>query len=295
MPEVALPKAPAASGGSVAGLLRAELLLPALSMALLYAPTVRTLATGLWQSEDHAYSPFILAVAGWLAWRRWREGLHIGGAGLPFLFLLLAGLIIHLCGRLLGNISVETASVLFVLPGLLGWIGGWRRLVDLAYPLLALPFVVPLPGSLIVALTFPLKMAVSKIAAFALHLAGMPVARQGILIEVGNYRLLVADACSGLQSMYSLAASAVVYLALARHRSPLRVGLILLAVVPIAFAANVARVVILALITYYLGDAAGQGFLHGFAGIVMFLIAFGGLMLFDRMLGLIGFGREKAA
>jgi exosortase len=275
----------------------ADLLVPLLACVLLYAPTAWTLAIGPWQSEDHAYSPFILGLAVWLAWRDRAVPVPPSRGQLAFGALLGFGLLTYLCARLLGNISLETGSILFVLPGLIGLIGGWRRVAAMAYPLATLPFIIPLPGSLVVALTFPLKMAVSKIAAGLLHLAGLPVLRQGISIELGNYRLLVADACSGLQSMYSLAASAIVYLALRRHRSPARVLPILLAVLPIAFAANVVRVMMLALITYYLGDAAGQGFLHGIAGVLMFIVAFAGLMLFDALLDRIAplIGRARAA
>ncbi|MET0268862.1 MAG: exosortase [Sphingomonas sp.] len=258
---------------------------PIVAVAILYAPTVAALASGPWRREDNAYGPFILLTLIWLAWRRHRAGgMAEGGGRRAFAVLLATGLLAHLAGRLLGNLSVEAGSVLLVAPALVGLIGGHRRVIAFGYPLIGLLFVVPLPGSLVIALTFPLKMAVSRIAAGLLQLFALPVSRQGILIEVGDYRLLVADACSGLQSMYSLAASAIVYLALVPRRPPWRIAALLLAVIPLAFAANVMRVVILALITYGFGEAAGQGFLHGFAGVVMFVIAFAGLMVVDAIL-----------
>ena len=263
-------------------------LLPIAAALILYTATIATLARTLWGVEDHAYSPFVLVAAGWLAWRtpglearpdRWAPA---------WAALFLLGLTVQFGGRLLGNLPVEAGSALLVAPGLIGWLAGSRTVRRLVYPLLALAFAVPLPGSLVVALTFPLKMMVSKGATAMLTAMGLPVAREGVIIDIGSYRLLVADACSGLQSMYGLAASAVIYLALAGPRSPVRAIALLVAVVPIAFAANVLRVVVLAVITHQWGEAAGQGFLHGFAGILMFAVAFAGLMIADALFDRIG-------
>jgi exosortase len=253
------------------------------AILLLFGSTVQSLA-GFWHQEDHSYSPFILLLAAGLLWRQLRERNNpSGGQRLLCAAVMAAGLIVHLLGRLLGNISIEAASALLVIPGAIGCIWGWRRVLCVGYPLAMLIFAIPLPGSLIVTLTFPLKMAVSKVAALALELLGLPVARHGVILELGNYRLLVADACSGLQSMFSLAAAALLYLALAGPRSPRRSFLLLLMILPMAFAANVFRVFLLAAITYYFGEAAGQGFLHWAAGMVMFVVALGGLMATDTV------------
>jgi exosortase/archaeosortase family protein len=69
------------------------------------------------------------------------------------------------------------------------------------------------------------------------------------------------------------------------HGSALRNSLLAILVVPVSFAANVVRVVVLAVVTFHYGDAAGQGFLHGFAGIVMFLVALTFISILDRLLG----------
>ena len=90
---------------------------------------------------------------------------------------------------------------------------------------------------------------------------------------IGRYELLVADACSGLNSMFSLAALGALFIHIMGRQSRLHTALLVLAIVPIAFAANIVRVVSLVLITYHFGDAAGQGFLHGAAGIVLMLVA----------------------
>jgi exosortase len=146
-------------------------------------------------------------------------------------------------------------------------------------------FMVPLPGVLTDTLTGPLKQYVSVVVDEALFLAGYPIARSGVVLAIGPYELLVADACSGLGSIFSLSAMGLLYLYLLRHTRPARNLILAAAIVPFAFAANVVRVIALVLITYYWGDAAAQGFLHGFAGVALFVTAILMLVALDALLG----------
>ena len=150
--------------------------------------------------------------------------------------------------------------------------------------LLFIVYLVPLPGIFVDAVTGPLKQNVSAIAEQILYTAGYPIARSGVMLTVGQYQMLVADACSGLNSMFSLSAVGLLYLYLMRHKSLLHNGLILASLLPIAFCANIIRVIFLILITYHFGDAAGQGFLHGISGMVLFVIALTFLLLLDAIL-----------
>jgi exosortase B len=141
------------------------------------------------------------------------------------------------------------------------------------FPLFFMLFMLPLPGPFVDTVTMPMKMAVSWCAEHILFAAGYPIARSGVVLQVGQYQLLVADACAGLHTLFTLEALGLLYLNIVRHGSFLRnVGLALL-IVPISFTANIIRVMTLTLITYHFGDAAGQGFLHGFAGMVLFISA----------------------
>jgi len=134
-------------------------------------------------------------------------------------------------------------------------------------------FMVPLPSEFVAAVTMPMKMAVSWATEHLLFAFGYPISRSGVILQIGQYQLLVADACAGLQTLLTLEALGLFYLNLMRHPSAFRNIGLALCIVPISFSANVIRVVVLTLITYYFGDAAGQGFLHGFAGMVLFVTA----------------------
>ena len=114
-----------------------------------------------------------------------------------------------------------------------------------------------------------------------------------MLFRSGQYQLLVADACAGLQTLLTLEALGLFYLNVVRHTSLLRNVALAILIIPISFAANVIRVITLTLITYYWGEAAGQGFLHGFAGMVLFMSALILILGVDKLLRLIVRSRSK--
>jgi exosortase B len=187
-------------------------------------------------------------------------------------------------GTALDIVNFQLLSQLLVLAGLILLMRGRAALRVMAFPLLFLLFMFPIPPFIIDALTQPLKGWVSWAADQILYSAGYPIARQGVMLTIGQYQLLVADACSGLRSLVSLGALAVLYIHISARTSLLHRGLMVASIVPLALIANLVRVIALVLITYYLGDAAGQGFLHGAAGMVLFLVAMLCLIGWDQLL-----------
>jgi len=142
-----------------------------------------------------------------------------------------------------------------------------------------------LPGIIVDAVTGPLKNWISAIVVEILYRVGYPISRNGVVLTIGQYQMLVADACSGLHSMYSLSALGTLFMYIMGRTSRLHNAVMVASILPIAFAANIVRVMILVLITYHLGDEAGQGFLHGAAGIVLMLVALVCLFALDTLLG----------
>jgi exosortase B len=258
----------------------------AAGLAALYLPSYWDAAHGLWQTDEFGHAPLILAIAAWLFWQV-RQPVAAApdqprqGSG----WLLLAlGLALYALGRTAGISSVEFASQLFIVAALLLLLKGTQALRLAWFPVFYLVFMVPLPGTLIDAVTEPLKHWISIIVVDVLHLVGYPIGRTGVMITVGQYELLVADACSGLNSMFSLAALGALFIHIMGRKNRLHTTLLVLSIVPIAFAANIVRVISLVLITYHFGDAAGQGFLHGAAGIVLMLVALAAFFALDWVL-----------
>lgn len=259
----------------------------AVGLAALYVPTFLAFATTIWQTEQHAHGPLIVAVVAWLVWdnRRFFGYAPTGASPLIGWSLVLLGLMSYMLGRSQTIPLLDIGSFIPVAAGAILVLRGWPGLKMLWFPILFSAFAIPLPGLIVDAATGPLKQSVSSIAESILYVTGYPIARSGIVLNVGQYQLLVADACSGLNSMFSLSALGLVYMYLMRYRSFVHVGLLVACILPIAFAANIVRVMILVLVTYHFGDEAGQGFIHGFAGMILFLVALLMLFGFDSLLG----------
>ncbi len=255
----------------------AMLWLPILiGLLVLYLPTFYDLANGLWKNDEQMHGPIILALSIWLIYRQWpkmmmcSEGKASAGSGW---FLFAMALILYTVGRSQHILMFEIGSFIVMLCAVLLVTRGTVALKALWFPLFFMLFMIPLPGPVVSALTMPMKMAVSYVAEHVLFWADYPIARNGVILQIGQYQLLVADACAGLQTLLTLEALGLFYLNLMQHTSVFRNVTLAILIIPISFAANVIRVIALTLITYHYGDAAGQGFMHGFAGMVLFLSA----------------------
>ncbi len=263
------------------------LALLAIGLTLLYGPTYAELARTIWATDEQGHGPIILAVSLWLLFVRRHDIAAAAGPARPMAGwpVLLLGLLVYAFGSSQQIIMFQTGSQILVLAGLLLVFCGSGALRVAFFPLFFMIFMIPLPEALVAAVTAPLKSAVSAVATQLLYSLGYPVGRSGVILTVGPYQLLVADACAGLNSMFTLEALGLLYMHLMHYTSLARNTTLAVLLIPIAFAANIVRVMILVLVTYHLGDAAGQGFVHGFAGLVLFLVALVMMLAVDQVLG----------
>lgn len=275
---------------------RPALVLVLLGLLVVYLPEYVELSQTIWRSDDQGHGPIIFAVALWLLYnlRHALAELDSRPATITATFVLLFGALLYGFGRSQSIWIFSIGSQIWVLAGLVLLFKGWRGLRLAWFPLFFMLFMVPLPEALVAAVTAPLKTAVSYVASALLYNMGLPVGRSGVMLTVGQYQLLVADACAGLNSMFTLEALGMLYMNLMRYTSAARNVTLALLLVPIAFCANIARVIILVLVTYFFGDAAGQGFVHGFAGMVLFITALALMMVADRVLNLFFTGDRGA-
>ncbi|ABC30173.1 conserved hypothetical protein [Hahella chejuensis KCTC 2396] len=246
-----------------------------LGVVVLYLPTYYDLAGSLWTSGEQGHEPIILILLLWFFWKK-RLDIHrleCAPASLEGYAALCAGLVLYVLGRSQDILLFEIGSQIPVVAGLLLLLRGREAVKMMWFPLLFMIFMAPLPGPVVSALTLPMKTAVSWSVDQTLYWAGYPVSRSGVILQVGQYRLLIADACAGLHTLFTLEAMGLFYLHIVRHESILRNVALAIAIIPISFVANFVRVLALTLITYHYGDEAGQGFLHGFAGMVLFVSA----------------------
>lgn len=266
-----------------------------LGMLVMYAPTFYDLFNGLWATEEQAHGPIMLALAIWLIYRLWprmmekSEGKPSSVAGWV---VFVIALVFYITGRSQEIMLFEMGSFIWMLAAILLVKRGGSALKVMWFPLFFMLFMIPLPGTVVIVLTMPMKMAVSYVTENVLFWAGYPIARNGVTLQIGQYQLLVADACAGLQTLLTLESLGLFYLNVVRHTSIFRNVVLAILIVPISFTANVIRVITLTLITYYFGDEAGQGFLHGFAGMVLFLSALILILGVDTLLQFIVKTRE---
>lgn len=257
-----------------------------LGLLAVYIPTFYFLSQDIWKTDEQGHGPIIFLISCYLFWQNRTRLLVCTEKDTSFwgYVFLIVGLLSYILGRSQGIIFFEVGSLFWVLMGVVLIEAGWKGLKVLWFPILFTLFMVPLPFSFVDAVTGPLKRHISEIAEALLYHFGYPVARQGVMISIGSYQLLVADACSGLHSMFSLSAIGFLYVYLMEYKNNKRNIFILMTILPIAFFANLCRVMVLILVTYYFGDDVAQGFIHGFAGIFLFIIALLALLFVDTVL-----------
>jgi exosortase len=265
-----------------------------LGLLALAIPTFITLARQVWSSEGGVHGPIVLATGLWMLWRQSGTVASLARPGnlLIGIPLLALTLVIYIGGRIFDFISIETAGLVATAFAAAYLYFGGRSLRAIWFPVLWLFFLIPPPGWMVDRLTAPLKEFVSFGATRFLLLFDYPILRQGVTLFIGPYQLLVEDACSGLRSLSSLVVVTLLYIYIKNKPSWRYSLLVVLWIVPVAVIANIIRIVILVLITYYWGDAAAQSFLHNTAGIVMFVVALLGIFavdwLFEYLIGLRG-------
>lgn len=258
-------------------------------LAVLCVPTFYALANGLWSTDQNAHGPIVLAVAGWFFYFKSKQLAEAGEltcspSPVAGYACLVVGLILYVVGRSQDFHLFEMGALLPLIAGVVLIFFGRQVLRRLWFAFFFLFFAIPLPGAVVDVLTHPMKIFVSWGAEHLLWNAGYSITRTGVILIIGNYQLLVADACAGLNSLFTLEALGMLYLNVMRHESAFRNVVLAILIVPISLTANLVRVIVLALVTYHYGDEAGQGFVHGFSGMVLFLTA---LLLIISMDGLL--------
>jgi len=260
--------------------------LAAFGFAVMYVPVYWWAANGIWQTEEQGHGALILAVMVWLFW-----GLRGPIAAVPaqprpltgwLVFGL--GLFLYVVGEVFQISILEFGSQPFIVAGILLLLKGTGATRVAWFALFYFIFMIPLPGIIVDAVTGPLKNWISAIVVEILYRVGYPISRNGVILTIGQYQMLVADACSGLHSMYSLSALGTLFMYIMARTSRIHNAIMVASILPIAFTANIVRVMILVLITYHLGDEAGQGFLHGTAGMVLMLVALACFFALDAVL-----------
>jgi exosortase len=237
-----------------------------------YFPILQHLVEQWSTDEDVSHGFFVPLVAGFIVWQRRNEILAITykpawwGLGV-MAWAAFQGYI----GMLGAELFLQRTSFLFALLGLLLVIGGTRLVRVLAFPLLLLPFMIPIPTVVYNQITFPLQLFASQVAETALGWMGIPVLRDGNVLELASQKLSVVEACSGIRSLLSLSFLSLVYAYFFDKRVWMR-WVLLAATIPVAIVANAGRVTITGVLSEINPELA-RGFFHSLEGWIIFVIA----------------------
>ena len=236
-------------------------------LAWLYAPVLRDMASQWAVDTTYGYGYYIPPVAAYLVWERRKalQALAPEGtwAGLP---VLLVGLCALVVGRAGGVALLARISLIPVLFGLVLLLRGWRTARLVAFPVLFLGVMIPLPQRLLQRLTWPLQVFTAQFSTEVLRLMGYPVYLEGVYIDLPNVRLEVAEACSGFRSLVALGATGILLAHLTQQRWRERI-LLVASVVPIAVLANAVRV------TSNIALGIYDGTYHTVSGWMVFVVA----------------------
>jgi exosortase D (VPLPA-CTERM-specific) len=266
----------------------------ALLGALLYAcfaPAI-VFMWGQWSVEEFSHGYLIPFIALFLVWQR-RDALQrveFSGswAGVA---VVLAGVGLDIAGRLTALFVIQHIAMLVVLAGLVLALAGWRAFRILSAPLGVLVFMIPLPIFLLNSLSSELQLISSTFGVWLMRLAGISVFLEGNVIDLGSYKLEVAEACSGLR--YLLPLMTLAFLMACFYRAVLWKRIVLfLASIPITLLMNSLRIAAIGLMVDRWGPAMAEGLLHQVQGWMMFMLSISVLMLVVMLLSRIGHDRR---
>src|SRR5215469_5439547 len=258
-----------------------------LLVVVLYSEVLRKLVTDWWQISDFSHGFLVVPFAAYLAWLKrgtLRDTPH--APSWTGLLVVAFALTILLLGVYGAELFLSRISLVMLLAGLILCFRGWQYLKQLRFALLVLLLAIPIPAIVFNQITLPLQVLASKAASALLPLFGVPVMREGNVIELPMMKLEVAEACSGIRSLLSLFTLSVLYGYFLEKSVPRRI-ILALASLPIAIAANAIRILGTGLCVQYWDPDKALGFFHEFSGWLMFLVSLGCLFLVHRSLSLI--------
>jgi exosortase len=253
------------------------------AMLASFYPMLERLVNQWMNDDDMGHGFFVPAVAAYIAWQRKDQILNIP---LKRNYLGIAIMLYASFQYVLGTVAAENfvtrTSIIISLAGAVYFVGGRALLRPLAFPIALLFFMVPLPTVIYNQITFPLQLFASAVAEKSLLLLGIPVLRDGNVLELSEHKLSVVEACSGIRSLLSLTFLSLVYGFFFEPRVWVR-GVLLAATIPIAIAANSFRVSITGVLYEYKSEWA-EGFFHTAEGWVIFMFALAMLLAFHHFL-----------
>jgi exosortase len=261
------------------------------ALAWTYWLIIPGLVAQWWNEPEYSHGFLVPIVSGYLAWSK-RDVLRATpvGPGYWGLGLMAFALVVYITGNVGADLFLQRVSLILMVAGGLLYVTGWAMLRALLFPLAFLLLMIPLPGIIFNSIAFPLQLLAAQVASAVMEAGGVPVFREGNVMHLAAASLDVEEACSGIRSLLSLTTLGVLYTYLIHSSWTPRV-LLMLAVVPIAIAANVFRVSVTGLLAHYVSVDTALGVFHTAGGWSVFLIATALLLGVSWLLRVVGLAK----
>jgi exosortase len=257
-------------------------------LGILYHRILPALVQDWWRDPNFSHGFFVPLFSAYVIWRDRRNLVKVPIRPSWFGIIVVGGgLSILVAGSLGAEMFLSRSSLILILAGLVVLFLGWAYLRALLFPLLFLFLMVPIPAIIFNQITFPLQLLASRLASIVLPGFGVPVLREGNVINLPAMPLEVAEACSGIRSLMSLLTLAAIY-SYFIERSSWKRGCLVAVAVPIAVAANAARIIGTGLLVQYWDPDKALGFFHEFSGWIIFLVSVFLLIAAQSVLHLFG-------
>ena len=256
-------------------------------LCALYAPAFLDLARAWDNKPQSSHGYLVIPICLYLVYTMRQEIVKIkleqSTTGILF---VIAGIGLYIIGTLAKISTLSNVSLLLNIIGIQLGLGGTIFLRKLLFPTLFLVFMFPIPDSIYISLTAPLKLFTSSVSVKILQMSGIPVLQEGNIIQLPNMMLEVVEACSGLRSLTSYIILGVLLAYLTPSSGKMITVIIIATAFPISIAVNVLRIVGTGALAMHLGPKVAKGFFHEFSGIIVFIV---GMVLY---LGLYSFLRD---
>ena len=234
-----------------------------------------------WSTPEYSHGPIIPMISLYLFLREMRAAPADDGAPKrrwPGILVILVALALAAFGNLGRIPDIVTYAFIIWVGGVVLTIFGWQRGIRHQLPVFHLVFMLPLPQFLYWQMTVFLQGVSSVVGVWFVSAMGIPVFLDGNIIDLGPYKLLVAEACSGLRYLFPILSFSYLFSIL--YRGPIwHKAVLLLSAAPIAVFMNSVRIGIIGILVNFYGIEHAEGFLHFFEGWVIFLACIGILFL----------------
>jgi exosortase len=264
---------PSTASHSSSGIPLWQIALPAVLTLWLYWPTITHLVGQWWHDPNFSHGFFVPLFSGFVLWQERDRLVRLtprpSWFGLAVLFVAICLLIV---GQLGAELFLARFSLVVLLAGFVILFQGWTMFRAVFFPWAFLLLMIPIPAIVFNQITFPLQLLASRVAARTLPLLGVPILREGNVINLPSMALEVAEACSGIRSLMSLVTLAIIYGYLTEKRIWVR-WLLAAASVPIAVVANSVRIIGTGLLVQYWDAEKAEGYFHASWGWIIFVIS----------------------